>query len=177
MYIKLAHNQPLEPGNPELWPHVTESTVQNYFPKFDLRTAESFEAILQSVIDLSAYYFQLPADIVKADTNFFDLERHSFALLDGCSFEDVKYNRIGCSIDEKGNAIGGIEDRGLMLYAMFNCDAEELYGISLVTTKAEASVRVKRGVLPNFSDCDTPYDLAKLFLRIQTLYQQQLTAA
>ncbi|WP_163931450.1 hypothetical protein [Paraferrimonas sp. SM1919] len=176
MYIKLEPNQVMYPETLFLWDHVTTDTVEDHYPAFDLRKAESFAEVQQSVINLVAYYFQLPHKLVTLDANLVDLERHCFAKDSGCSYDDVSYGRIFCSVDADGNTSGGMSDQGLMVYMMLEWCHQEMFGVSVTKDANEASLQIEEGEVGYFVDCETPGQIAELLWKLKQVYVKQQTS-
>lgn len=136
-------------------------------PRIHLSSATSHEQITAFLIELFAYYFELPQDKIKPDSDLADdIERMVWARELGVSFEDVTYGRIFCSKDEDGNAVGGMEDKGIMIATMFMLDFSDLVGIKEVDNAADATFEAMDDEFGSYYDCATVSELADLVFTV-----------
>ncbi|WP_170962879.1 hypothetical protein, partial [Vibrio sp. F13] len=109
-------------------------------PTIHLSVTTSHKQITAFLIELFAYYFELPQEKIKPDSDLADdIERMVWARELDVPFEDVTYGRIFCGKDEDGNAVGGMEDKGIMIATMFMLDFSDLVGIKEVDNAAGAT--------------------------------------
>ncbi len=74
----------------------------------------------------------------------------------------MTYGRIFCGKDEEGNAVGGMEDRGIMIATMFMTDFSNLIGIKEVGSAADATIEARDDEFGSYFECVTITELADL---------------
>ncbi len=164
LYLKISPTVPALPLTLE--DDLTEEqerTLLATCPTIHLSATTSHQQITEFLIDLFAYYFELPKEKINAQSDLVDdIERQVWARELGVSFEDVTYGRIFCGKDEEGNAVGGMEDRGIMIATMFMTDFSSLVGIKEVSSAADATFEARDDEFSSYYDCVTVTDLADL---------------
>ncbi|MCA0936688.1 ImmA/IrrE family metallo-endopeptidase [Vibrio alginolyticus] len=168
LYIKISPTVPMLPIT--LDADLTEEQEQALLatcPTIHLSATTSHQEITEFLIDLFAYYFELPKEKINAQSDLVDdIERQVWARELGVSFEEVAYGRIFCSTDEQGNAVGGMEDRGIMIATMFMMDFSALAGIKEVGSAADATFEARDDEFGSYYDCKTIANLADLIYSV-----------
>ncbi|CAM4206571.1 hypothetical protein [Vibrio neonatus] len=168
MYIKIVPTSPVLPQmlDDDL-SEKEERLLLTKCPTIHLSATTSHEHITTFLIELFAYYFELPQDKIKPDSDLVDdIERMVWARELGVSFENVTYGRIFCSRDEDGNAVGGMEDRGIIIAMMFMLDFSDLVGIKEVDNAVDATFEAMDDEFGNYNDCATINDLSDLIYSV-----------
>lgn len=168
MYIKIIPTSPVLPQTlDDDLSEEQEKRLLEKCPRIHLSSATSHEQITTFLIELFAYYFELPQNKIKPDCDLVDdIERMVWARELGVSFEDVTYGRIFCGRDEEGNVAGGMEDRGIMIAMMFMTDFSDLVGIKEVDNAADATFEAMDDEFGSYYDCKTIADLADLIFTV-----------
>ncbi|WP_042011565.1 hypothetical protein [Aeromonas fluvialis] len=168
MYIKIAPTSPVLPQMlDDNLSEEQERQLLSKCPKVHLSAKTSHEHITTFLIELFAYYFELPQEMIKPSSDLADdIERMVWARKLGVSFEEVTYGRIFCSKDENGNIVGGMEDKGIMIVIMFMLDFSDLVGIKVVADSAEATLETMKNEFGSYYDCATIGDLADLIYSV-----------
>ncbi|MEZ8882547.1 hypothetical protein AB4559_06240 [Vibrio sp. 10N.222.51.C8] len=168
MYIKISPTAPVLPQTlDDDLSEEQERLLLAKCPTIHLSATTSHGQITAFLIELFAYYFELPQDKIKPDSDLADdIERMVWARELGVSFEDVTYGRIFCGQDEDGNAVGGMEDKGIMIATMFMLDFSDLVGIKEVDDAADATFEAMDDEFGSYYDCATISDLADLIFTV-----------
>lgn len=168
IFIKIAPTSPVLPQTiDDDLSEEQERLLLAKCPTIHLSATTSHEQITAFLIELFAYYFELPQDKIKPDSDLADdIERMVWARELGVSFEDVTYGRIFCGQDEDGNAVGGMEDKGIMIATMFMLDFSDLVGIKEVDDVADATFEAMDDEFGSYYDCATISDLADLIFTV-----------
>ncbi|WP_274026685.1 hypothetical protein [Vibrio parahaemolyticus] len=168
LYIKISPTSPVLPQTLEDdLTQEQERAILASCPTIYLSATTSHQQISNFLIDLFAYYFELPKEKINAKSDLVDdIERQVWARELGVSFEDVTYGRIFCSKDEEGNVAGGMEDRGIMIATMFMLDFSDLIGIKEVSNAIEATFEAQDDEFGSYYDCQTIADLADLIFTV-----------
>ncbi|ABM04197.1 hypothetical protein Ping_2466 [Psychromonas ingrahamii 37] len=136
-------------------------------PTIDLTQVSSKEQVTQHLIDLFAYYFQLPTELINEQSDIVnDIERYVWARDLGVTFEDVTYGRIFCGNDNEGNLTGGIEDRGIMIATMYMTDFPDLIGIKVIDDRQNATFEAEDDEFGSYYDCNTVNELSTLVFSV-----------
>ena len=136
-------------------------------PTIDLHTVRHKGQILDYLISLFAYYFQIPQHLIHGNSDMVDdLERHVWARELDVSFENVTYGRLLCSKDDDGNIIGGLEDRGMIIGMMYMMDFAQMIGIKIVEDPMEATFEAAQDDFGSYYDCGTIDDLTNLIFSV-----------
>ncbi|WP_447079591.1 hypothetical protein [Vibrio alginolyticus] len=168
IFIKIAPTSPVLPQT--LDDDLSEEQEQLLLakcPTIHLSATTSHEQITAFLIELFAYYFELPQNKIRPDSDLADdIERMVWARELDVPFEDVTYGRIFCGQDEDGNAVGGMEDKGIMIATMFMLDFSDLVGIKEVDDAADATFEAMDDEFGSYYDCATISDLADLIFTV-----------
>ncbi|PMH44652.1 hypothetical protein BCU68_12450 [Vibrio sp. 10N.286.49.B3] len=168
IYIKVSPTLPVLPQTLE--DDLTkeqELALLTRCPKIYLSAETNLQQIIEFLIDLFSYYFELPKNMLTPESDLIDdIERQVWARELGVPYDDVTYGRIFCSKDDKGNIVGGIEDRGLMIATMFMLDFADLIGIKEVNNVSDATFEAANDEFGNYYDCNTISDLANLLYTV-----------
>lgn len=168
LYIKISPTSPVLPQTLDAdLTQEQERAILATCPTIYLSATTSHQQVTDFLIDLFAYYFELPKEKINAQSDLVDdIERQVWARELGVSFEDVTYGRIFCSKDEEGNVAGGMEDRGIMISMMFMLDFSNLIGIIEVSNAIEATFEAQGDEFDSYYDCKTISDLADLIYSV-----------
>lgn len=177
MYIKIVPTSPVLPQTlDDDLSEEQERQLLEKCPRIHLSSATSHEQITTFLIELFAYYFELPQVKIKPGSDLADdIERMVWARELGVSFKDVTYGRIFCGQDEDGNAVGGMEDKGIMIATMFMLDFSNLVGIKEVDNATDATFEAMDDEFDSYYDCATVTELADLIYSVCTKLKQITT--
>ncbi len=168
IYIKITPTKPVLPLMPDDFNEQQEKEVLANCPKIDLRTVKNKESITEFLIELFSYYYDIPKNFIHPQSDIVnDIERYVWARELGVSFEGVTYGRVFCSEDDNGNAIGGIEDRGMMIAMLYMTDFSKLVGIELVDNEEQATFCAEEHEFTSYYECDTISDLSDLIYSVR----------
>ena len=168
IYIKVTPTKPVLPLMPDDFNEQQEKEVLANCPKIDLRTVKNKESITEFLIELFSYYYDIPKNLIHPKSDLVnDIERYLWARELGVSFEDVTYGRVFCGEDDNGNAIGGIEDRGMMIAILYMTDFSKLVGIELVDNEDQATFCAEEHEFASYYECDTISDLSDLIYSVR----------
>ncbi|MDH5918901.1 hypothetical protein [Vibrio splendidus] len=168
IFIKITPTSPVLPQtlNDDL-SEGQERLLLAKCPTIHLSVTTSHKQITAFLIELFAYYFELPQNKIRPDSDLADdIERMVWARELGVSFEDVTYGQIFCGQDEDGNAVGGMEDKGIMIATMFMLDFSDLVGIKEVDNTADATFEAMDDEFGSYYDCATISDLVDLIFTV-----------
>lgn len=168
MYIRIIPTTPVLPLTPNEYPdNQQESGVLSQCPRIDLRTVNNQDEITEFLIRLFAYYFDIPASFIHPQSRIVDdIERFVWAKELGVDIENVTYGRIFCDKDSDGKAIGGMEDRGMMIAMMYLSDFSDLIGIKEVDLASKDTFEAERDEFGSYYDCNTVEDLSALIYSV-----------
>ncbi|MDO6678431.1 MULTISPECIES: hypothetical protein [unclassified Shewanella] len=144
-----------------------ENALLEQCPTINLHKINNKEQISQYLMRLFAYYFQISPQVINLNSNIVDdIERHVWAKELGVAFDDVTYGRLFCSQDDEGNAVGGLEDRGMMIATMYMTDFPDLVGIKEVRSAQEATFEAEDDEFGSYFDCETLDELSDLIYSV-----------
>lgn len=168
LYIKISPTSPVLPQTLDAdLTQEKELAILATCPTIYLSATTSHQKITDFLIDLFAYYFELPKEKINAQSDLVDdIEGQVWARELGVSFGDVTYGRIFCGKDDEGNVAGGMEDRGIMIAMMFMTDFSDLVGIKEVDNAADATFEAMDDEFGSYYDCATISDLADLIYSV-----------
>lgn len=168
MYLKISQSKPVLPLlDDDLLTEQAEQELLAKCPAINLHQIEHQQQVTNFLIALFAYYFGLPADSISPEHSIVDdIERQVWAKELEVDFKDVTYGRLFCGTDEKGNATGGLEDKGMMIAMFYMTDLANLLGIHEVDKATEATFRAEENEFASYYDCETINDLSTLIYSV-----------
>lgn len=170
MYIKVQRSTPILPFDHDDLTEQQESEFLNSCPVIDLRLVFNQDEVETFLIDLFAYYFQLPKANISADADLLDdIERQVWAKELDVPYDDVTYGRIFCGKDESGQLVGGMSDKGIIMAALFLFDFGDAVGVdALDACNDDNTFDVGDDDFANYSDCKNIKELAELLFSVKS---------
>lgn len=168
MFIKISKTTPVLPlFVDDALTEKQETQLLAKCPIIDLNFIEHKEQITHFLILLFAYYFDLSSDNINAEHSLVDdIERQIWAKELGVDVDDVTYGKLFCGKGEDGNAIGGLEDRGMILATFFMLDFADLIGLKETEEKSEATFEADDDEFGSYYDCENINELATLIFLV-----------
>ncbi|CAM4449865.1 hypothetical protein [Vibrio agarivorans] len=173
-YLKVSRPRPCVPYIGYDGLDLTDEELQQKCPLIRFTQVTDVKRLETYLIDFFAFYYNIDASLLTRESGLVDdVERYVWAQELDLPFEEVTYGRIGCGQDDDGNVVGGISDRGLIMFMFLQFDLESLFGIRAVKEPSKANLVVEPEEVPgHLCDCETIADLAAFMFAYAELYRQ-----
>jgi len=170
MYIKVQRSTPILPFDHDDLNEQQESEFLEKCPIIDLRLVSDQSEVETFLIDLFAYYFQLPKANISADADLLDnIERQVWAKELDVPYDDVTYGRIFCGKNEHGELVGGMSDKGIIMATLFMFDFGDAVGINTSdVSNDDNTFDVGADDFANYSDCANIKELSQLLFSVKS---------
>ncbi|MDN2483430.1 hypothetical protein [Vibrio agarivorans] len=173
-YLKVSRPRPCVPYIGYDYLDLTDDELKQRCPLIRFTQVTDVKQLEEYLIEFFAFNYHIDANLLTRESSLVDdVERHVWAQELDMPFEEVTYGRIGCGKDDDGNVVGGISDRGLVMFMFFQFDLESLFGIRTVKEPRKANLVVNPEEDPgSLLDCETIADLAAFMFAYGERYRQ-----